>query len=60
MKQFDTAEINPFSVEQMLTAYTLTRTMSVVDSRAIGEALEAIRRHGKEYIKEVAVRVRNG
>lgn len=55
-----TSEISPFAVEQILTAYTLTRTMSVIDSRAIGEAIAVLRRHGEEYVKEVSVRVRNG
>lgn len=54
------SEISPFTVEQILTAYTLTRTMSVSDSRAIGAALEAIRRHGEDYLKEVSIKVRNG
>jgi hypothetical protein len=54
-----TSEISPFTVEQILTAYTLTRTMSVSDSRAIGEAIAVLRRHGEEYVKEVAIMVRN-
>jgi hypothetical protein len=54
-----TSEISPFTVEQILTAYTLTRTMSVSDSRAIGAALEAIRRHGEDYLKEFEASVRN-
>ena len=53
-------ELSPHYVEQILMSYTLTRTMSVSDSRAIGAALEAIRRHGQEYVKEVEKRVRNG
>ena len=53
-------ELSPHYVEQILMSYTLTRTMSVSDSRAIGAALEAIRRHGEDYLKEVAIKVRNG
>lgn len=53
-------EITPRIVEEILLRYSLTRTMSVIDSRAIGEAVAVLRRHDEEYVKEVAVRVRNG
>lgn len=53
-------EITPRVAEEVLIRYSLTRTMSVIDSRAIGEAMAVLRRHSEEYIKEVAVRVRNG
>lgn len=53
-------EITPRIAEEVLIRYSLTRTMSVIDSRAIGDAIAAIRRHGQEYVKEVEKRVRNG
>lgn len=53
-------EITPRVAEETLIRYSLTRTMSVIDSRAIGEAIAVLRRHGEEYIKEIAGRVRNG
>lgn len=53
-------EITPRTVEETLLRYSLTRTMSVIDSRAIGEAMAVLRRHSEEYIKEIAGRVRNG
>ena len=53
-------EITPRIAEETLIRYSLTRTMSVIDSRAIGEAMAVLRRHSEEYIKEIAGRVRNG
>ena len=53
-------EITPRTAEETLIQYSLTRTMSVSDSRAIGEAIAVLRRHNEEYVKEVAVKVRNG
>ena len=53
-------EITPRIAEETLLRYSLTRAMSVIDYRAIGEAMAVLRRHSEEYIKEVAVRVRNG
>ena len=53
-------EITPRIAEETLIRYSLTRTMSVIDSRAIGEAIAVLRRHDEEYVKEVAVKVRNG
>ena len=53
-------EITPRIAEETLIQYSLTRTMSVIDSRVIGEAIAVLRRHGEEYIKEVAIRVLNG
>ena len=53
-------EISPHYVEQVLMAYNCSSVMSVEDSRIMGAALGVLQRHADEYVKEVAVRVRNG
>ena len=52
-------ELSPHYVEQILMAYNCNRVMSVDDSRIMGAALGVLQRHADEYVKEVAVRVRN-
>ena len=52
-------ELSPHYVEQVLMAYNCSRVMSVKDSQIMGAALGVLQRHADEYVKEVAVRVRN-
>ena len=53
-------QLTPHYVEQMLMAYNCNRVMSTKDSQIMGQALDVLRRHADEYVKEVAGRVVNG
>lgn len=52
-------ELSPHYVEQILMAYNCSRVMSAEDSRIMGQALGVLQRHADEYVKEVAIKVRN-